>query len=210
MASRPSSSTRELLALYSRAGRREHNLGAFLREHPEVLGRFDVPLDLTQDDATLALSLAPFIGRHRKYIAETSAAERGLRAERAAARLADSARHESDRVVLDVDVFLGDVLAGTHEYITMENESLRVSVLRHTLVKARAALRGFLDLAAYVDERGLHLVWRGGRGGLNLLPQREERGASTLLVNLRARPATRRASAFPVPIADVLVELGFM
>lgn len=210
MSSRPSSTTRELLSLYSRAGHGEYNLGGFLREHPELLARLDLRLDLAQDDAALALALAPFVGRHRKYIAKTSAAERDVRAERAATQLAGSARHEWNRVVLDVDVLLGEVLAGTHKYIAMELDTVRVSVLRHLLVRARGALRGFLDLAASVDERGLHLVWRAGRGGLNLVAHREERGAATLLVDLRPRAPMRRASGIPVPLADVLVELGFM
>ncbi len=210
MAPRPSSTTRELLALYSRAGHGEYNLGAFLQEHPELLGRVDARLDLTQDDAALALALAPFIGRHKKYLAGANVAERGDRAERAAGQLAASARLERDRVVLDVDVLLGDVLAGTHKYIGIELETVRVPVLRHMLVRARGALRGFLDLAAFVDERGLHLVWRAGRGGLNLLPQRQERGAATLLIDLRPRTPSRRASGAPVPLGDVLVELGVM
>ena len=210
MPPRPSSTTRELLALYSRAGHGEYNLGVFLKEHPELLARVDVRLDLTQDDAELALALAPFIGRYKKHLASANVAERGDRAERAVGQLAASARHEWDRVVLDVDVLLGDVLAGPHKYIGLELQTVRVSVLRHVLVKARGALRGSLDLSAYADERGLHLVWRAGRGGLNLLPQREERGASTLVVDLRPKAPMRRASGDPTLLGDVLVELGFM
>lgn len=82
-------------------------------------------------------------------MAKNSATERNLRADRAATRLAGSALHEWDRVALDVDVLLGDILAGTHEYIALELETVRVSVLRHVLVRARGALRNFLDLAAY-------------------------------------------------------------
>jgi hypothetical protein len=210
MPPRPSSTTRELLALYSRAGHGENNLGVFLREHSELLARLDVRLDLSQDDAALALALAPFIGRYKKDLASANMAERGDLAERAAGQLAASARHEWNRVVLDVDVLLGDVLAGPHKYIGLELQTGRVSVLRHVLVKARSALRRFLDVGAYADARGLHLVWRAGRGGLNLLPQREERGAATLVVRLRPAPAMRKASGDPTLLGDLLVELGFM
>ena len=210
MPPRPSRTTREFLALYSRAGHSEYNLGVFLKEHPELLAQVDVRLDLTQDDAALALALAPFIGRNKKHLASANVAQRGDRAERAAGQLAASVRHEWDRVVLDVDVLLGDVLAGSHKYIGLELQAMRISVLRHVLVKARGALRGFLDLGAYADERGLHLVWRAGRGGLNLLPQRVERGGSTLVVDLRPATPMRRASGDPTLLGDVLVELGFM
>jgi hypothetical protein len=211
MPRRPSSTTREFLALYSRAGHGEYNLGAFLREHRELLASVDAQVDLEQDDAALALALAPFVGRYRKYMTRNSAAERNARAERAASRLAGSARHGSNCVALDVDVLLGDALAGTHKYIALELDSVRVSVLRHTLLRARGALKVFPDLTAYVDERGLHLAWRAGRGGLNLPPQREEREALRLLVDLqRPRTPTQRGSGAPVPLAEVLVELGFM
>ena len=210
MSPRPSRSTRELLALYARAGHGEYNLGAFLRAHPEFLARLDLPLDLTQDDAALALALAPFMGRYKKYATEVNAAERCTRADRAAAQLAASARHEDDRVVLDVDILLGDILAGTHAYVAFSLETVCISVRHHVLVKARGPLRNFLDVGAFVDERGLHLAWRHARGGLNLLAQREERGAAVLQVDLRPRRVMRRASRAPVPLADVLAELGLM
>lgn len=210
MSARPSRSTRTLLALYTHAARDEFNIGPFLREHPELLARLDTALDLAQDDATLALAFAPAVGRYKKYIATANMTERCMRADRAAAQLADAARHERDRVVLDIDLLLGDLLAGRQKYIALELESARVSVLRHVLVRARGALRGFLDLLAFVDEGGLHFVWRAGRGGLNLRPQPEERGASALHVNLRPRMPMRRAAGSPMPLGDVLVELGLM
>lgn len=206
----PSRATRELLALYARAGRGESNLGVFLREHPELLARIGVSLELSQDDAALALALAPAIGRFKKSAAGVNGAERCARAEQAAGQLAATARHESDRAVLDVGLLFGDVLAGTHEYIGLELETARISVRRHVLVRARRALRGIADLAAFVDERGLHITWRSGRGGLNLLPQREERGAAVLPIDLRARRPVRRAQAVPVRLGDVLAELGLM
>lgn len=210
MWARPSRSTRTLLTLYTHAAHGEFNIGAFLREHPELLTRLGTSLDLAQDDAALALALAPAVGRHKQYIARANLAERCARADRAAAQLAASARHERDRVVLDADVLLGDLLAGRQKYIALDLESARIPVLRHVLVRARGALRGFLDLSAFVDEGGLHLVWRAGRGGLNLRAQPEERGASVLAVDLRPRMPMRRASGSPVPLGDVLVELGLM
>lgn len=207
---RPSSTSRELLALYARAGHGERNLGALFQRRPELAARLGVSVDLSQDDAELALALAPAIGKYKKYAAKVNAAERLTRAERAAALLAASARHESERVVLDADVLLGELLAGTHSFVCLELETVRIAVRRHVLVKARGALRTFLDLTAFVDERGLHLAWRGGGGGLNLRPQSEEREASVLHVDLRRARRVGMLSSRPVLLSDVLAELGLM
>ncbi len=210
MPSRPSSTPRELLTLYARAGRGEYNIGAFLREHPELAARLG-GLDLERDDADLALQLAPAIGQYKRHVAHDQAGERGARAERAARALAGSARHRLERVELDPAILLGDLLAdGSKKYIGFELTGVRVVVARQLLLRARMALRPFPDVTATIDEKGLRLGWRGGRGGLHFRPQLEERGAAVLLVDLRV-PVQRRSPARsgPVLLAEVLANLGF-
>lgn len=97
----------------------EHNLGAFLRERSELVAQLG-PLDLDADDAVLALQLAPAVGRHKRATAEAVAIARATRAETAVRRLAASASHEADRVEREVDVLLGDLLAGGQKYIAFE------------------------------------------------------------------------------------------
>lgn len=212
MPPRPSSEARELLTLYAGAGHGEHNIGAFLRERPELVARLGL-VDLDRDDADLALQLAPAIGKYKRRLALDHAAERGARAEKAARALAASARHRLERVELDPAILLGDLLGdAAKKYVGFELTGVRVVMLRQLLLRVRASLRAFSDVAACIDENGLHLTWRRGRGGLNLRPQLEELGAAILLVDLRA-PAGRTSEAGrpgPVLLAEVLASLGFV
>lgn len=211
MPPRPSNTTRELLTLYARAGHDEHNIGAFFRDHPDLAAGLGVH-DLERDDADLALQLAPTIGKYKRRLALEQAGERVAQAQRAARELASSARHRLDGVELEPALLFGELLAdSSKKYIAFELTGRRVSSPRHLLLRTRVALRPFLDVTAHIDERGLHLAWRHGRGGLNLRPHPEERGAAVLVVDLRA-PAPRISKARrtgPVPIAEVLAGLGF-
>ena len=209
MPPRPSRATRELLALYARAGRDEYNIGAFLRERPELVAHLGVPLDLERDDADLALQLAPAVGRYKRRAAHLRTGEQEQRTAAAVRQMIASARRRADGIELDADVLLGDLLADNRKkYICFELPSARVPIFRRDLAKARGALRMFIDVAASVDDRGLHLRWRAGRGGLNFRPQVEEREAEVLHVDLRPAPPVRRTLPRPVRLADVLAELG--
>jgi hypothetical protein len=212
MSRQPSKATKELLRLYVLAAPGEYNLPKFFEEHPELRSELGVALDGERDDAALGLELAPVIGRLRHRAASVQAAERVERAAAAARRLSASAVYRDRHVEFDAGVLLGDLLADSgKKYIGVELDGARVLVLRSILARARACLRIHLDLAGFADEAGLHLVWRGGRGGLNLRPQQQERGAGVLLVDLRrpclyvARERTRQA---PTILGDILGELG--
>ena len=211
MPPRRSSEARELLGLYARARHGEHNIGAFLRERPELVARLGL-VDLDRDDANLALQIAPAIGRYKRRLALDQAGERGARAEKAARALVASARRRLDRVELDPAILLGDLLVDAEKkHIGFELPGVRVVMARQLLLRSRAALRPFPDVAACIDQTGLHLTWRTGRGGLNLRPQLEERGAPILLVDLRA-PTGRTSEVRrpgPVLLAEVLASLGF-
>jgi hypothetical protein len=210
MPPQPSREARELFTLYRRAGPGEYNIGAFLRDRPELAARLG-DLDLERDDSDLALQLAPLIGRYKKRVVSSRASDRAERAERAVRDLAASARHRCEQVELDPAILLGDLLADpAKKFVGFELCGVRVIVARHVLLRARIALRGFPDVAVTVDEKGLYLTWRGGRGGLNLRPHLEERGATVLLVDLR-RPARRTSHAGPpgpVLLAEVLERIG--
>lgn len=205
---RPNSETRELLTLYARAGRGEYNIRAFLREHPEFVARLG-EVDLERDDSDLALQLAPAVGHYKRRAADLRAGEREQRSAAAVHQLIATARRRADGIELDAAQLLGGLLAdNAKKYISFELLGARVPVLRTTLAKARVPLRNFIDVAAYVDERGIHFRWRGGRGGLNFCPQVEEREAEVLYVDLRPAPPMRRTLPRPVLLADVLAELG--
>ena len=209
MSPRPSSTTRELLRLYSLAARGEYNLTQFLADRPELVAHLGVPLDLERDDAEVALQLASAVGRYKRRAARLKATEHIERVTCAVRQIVATSRRRADRLEIDADLLLGDLLAdSSKKYISFELPGARVPIARISLAKARAPLRNFIDLGAYIDESGVHLRWRGGCGGLNLRPQVEERGAEVLHVDLRPVPPVRRLLPRPVLLADVLPTLA--
>lgn len=207
----PSSPLKELLGLYSQAQHGEYNIGEFLQRHPDLCDRLGV-LDITRDDAELALQLAGAVGRYKTHASKVQRDGRTDRAGQAARRLVGSARRDGGRVVLDVDLLLGDLLAdASRKYICFELDEACVDVHRHALVRARVPMRSFHDVLAYVDPTGLHLRWRAGRGGLNLQPQQRDRGAPALLVDLRAPAEVLHAHCRqPVRVGDILADMAFI
>lgn len=209
MSPRPSSTTRELLRLYSLASRGEYNLTQFLVDRPELVAHLGLLLDLERDDAEVALQLAPAVGRYKRRAAHLKAGEHTERAAAAVRQLVATSQRRADQLEIDAELLLGDLLAdSSKKYISFEFTGARVPVLRGALARARAPLRNFIDLGAYIDESGVHLRWRGGRGGLNFRPHVEERGADVLRVDLRPVPPVRRLLPRPVLLADVLADLG--
>lgn len=195
--------------MYSLAAPGEYNLALFLAERPELVAHLGVHLDLQRDDAEVALQLAPAIGRYKTRAVHIHAGERAERAAAAARQLIATSRQRADWFEIDAELLLGDLLAdNSKKYLSFELPGARVPVLRCALTKARVLLRSFIEVAAYADERGLHLRWRGGHGGLNFRPQVEERGAAVLHVDLRPLPPVRRLLPRPVLLADVLADLG--
>jgi hypothetical protein len=117
-----------------------------------------------------------------------------------------------------VDVLLGDLLADvTPKYVAFDATGVfDVAVLRVRLADARRVLVGasFSDLCVNVDEAGLHLRWKGGRGGLDLrgtyvTPIERDRVLRIVLDRPRHAPpvAVRRGSA---RLGEVLADLGFI
>lgn len=207
---RPSDPIKELVALYSRAQHSEHNIGEFFGRHPALRDRFGVP-DVTGDDAELALQLAVAIGRYKKATVKAQQEARAERAVRAVRRLIGAARRCGERVDLDIDVLLGDVLIDTSkEYICFELDESNVDVPRHSLARARGPTRSFDDVIAYVDRSGLHLRWRAGRGGLNFQPQRRERGAQVLVVDLRAPLAGPASRCELIREGEILADMALI
>ena len=114
------------------------------------------------------------ISREAIRAAREREAER--RAQVAARELNDTAIWADGTVLLDQRVLLGDLLAHpTAKWIGFEVNEQAIVISRQKLRAARAALRPFLDLAAYLDQHGLHFRWRGGRGGLDLFSQEVNR-----------------------------------
>ena len=90
--------------------------------------------------------------------------------------LNDTAIWAVGTVLFDQRVLLGELLAHpTAKWIGFEVNDMAIAISKQKLRAARAALKPFLDLAAYLDQHGLHFRWRGGRGGLDLFHQEVNR-----------------------------------
>lgn len=92
------------------------------------------------------------------------------------------------------------------KYIRLVGEEVDVAVSCRLLVRTGAALRVFADVVARVDLDGLHLSWRGGRGQLNLCPQRLKQPDDALVVTLPRRTVHR---TMPALLGEILAELAF-
>jgi hypothetical protein len=65
--------------------------------------------------------------------------------------------------------------------------------------------RIFIDVACFVDERGVHLRWRGGRGQLNFFRKDLTDIAKREAIVVHVAPPKQRR---PILIGDVLAEIG--
>lgn len=71
--------------------------------------------------------------------------------------------------MLDTGLIFGDVLVDREKkYLGFTGPGFTVAIARCTLVRNAAIRRLISDVSASVDADGLHIPWRGGRGGLKL------------------------------------------
>jgi hypothetical protein len=91
---------------------------------------------------------------------------------RAATTLGRTVRWTEQGAVLDTDLLLGDLLADRgKKYAAFTGPDFTTVIERDTLVRTGIVRRLYLDHAAWVDAAGLHVRWRGGRGGFNWRPR---------------------------------------
>ena len=130
---------------------------------------------------------------------------------RAAAVLGRTVRWTEQGAVLDTDLLLGDVLVDREKkYVTFKGEDFTVAVERDTLARAAMVRRIYLDVAACVDADGLHVRWRGGRGGYNWKPRFVAPADRERVLTVALPPLVRAAVPRPGAwLGDLLVELGY-
>jgi len=193
--------------------------------------------DRSDMDFVVAVRLA--LRRQHQIRAEGRAEEQRRLSEQAATDLVHAARRRNGLLHLDRGLLLGPLLSDQRrKHVTFVLGEQKVSVRRAVLARARVALRPMVDLAVTLDPAGLHLRWHGGRGGLDLRPQKlspEEQRESLPVVfpdrvqNRPEKASHGRADAISSPdvpspppasprprerpsgawLAEVLAELGF-
>ena len=140
------------------------------------------------------------------------------RASTAASRISRSAIWERNLVRIDPALLLGDLLADTnHKYVAFSFDEHDITIDRAKLVDVSRVItsKTYPDRSAYLDASGLHLRWKSGRGGLNLVTQipgvlERDRVLHVVL----ERPAVampivpvRRGGAW---LGDILGEMGLL
>ncbi|MGO8992290.1 MAG: hypothetical protein ACLQVI_03105, partial [Polyangiaceae bacterium] len=191
--------------------------GAFLFEQAEALAPElgSSPEDLRASegmpDEVVAPRLRARLGRRREVDRERQALEDTELAMRAATVLGRTARWTEHGAVLDTDLLLGDVLVDREKkYVTFKGEDFTVAVERDTLARAAMVRRIYLDVAACVDADGLHVRWRGGRGGYNWKPRFVAPADRERVLTVALPPLVRAAVPRPGAwLGDLLVELGY-
>ena len=193
------------------------NIGAFLFDHAEALAPAlgsnpeDLRASADMPDEVVAPRLRARLGRRREMDRERQALEDAELAMRAATMLGPTVRWTEHGAVLDTDLLLGDVLADREKkYIAFKGEDFTVAVERDTLARAAMVRRIYLDVAACVDADGLHVRWRGGRGGYNWKPRFVAPADRERVLTVALPPLVRAAVPRPGAwLGDLLVELGY-
>jgi hypothetical protein len=207
---------RELAALLRHPEPGSSNIGEFVAVHADELA----PLLQARPDAlrvTAGRRDEDLVGPLRERLRAIGDLDRQRRADhlakvamRAATRLGATARWAEEGAVLDVDLFLTDVIAdAARRYVVFTDAvELRVGVKRTLLVAVARLRRIHIDLVAFVNAAGLHFRWKGGRGGYNLRAQPVADDDALILVELRRRSDAIAQVGRPVHLGEALRELG--
>ena len=208
---------RELVGLLRAPEAGAHNLGAFLSANAEDLAAAlcstaeDLRASADLPDEVVAPRLRARLGRRRELEQERKAQDDTEIAARAAAMLGRTVRWTEQGAVLDTELLLGDLLADrAKKYVSFTGDGFTTAVEREVLAKTALLRRLFIDVAAYVDAAGVHVRWRGGRGGYNWRPQVVAAHHRDTVLDVPLSPP----HAVHIPrrgawLAEVLREVGF-
>ena len=201
---------RELAQLLRVPEAGSNNLGDFLANHANELAQaldadpHQLALARALDDEELLPSIVQLLDHTRRRRVRDDLARRRERSIAAAIRLGRTARWTELGAELDVDLLLGEVLADrTRKWVSFEGEGLSVSIPRHLIAATALVARQHLDLAAYVDEQGLHVRWRAGKGRYNWRPLTPRPGLEAHVLAVPFAP-----KVLPVIVPEPRVERG--
>ena len=201
-------------------------------EEPELMGHIEAlgpELGLATDQLgrlrrldseQLASHLRCLVGQRRAEGQAVRARLAERRAQVAAHKLVQQALFDSGVVMLNVGVLLGDILVHpSAKYIGLQiGEHVPLHIQKRKLRQVSRALRPFDDVRCYLDEHALHLRWRGGRGGLDLIGRRlswNDKDSTFQLVFTnkprveRPTSSTRRRAPSGAWLNEILGDLGF-
>jgi hypothetical protein len=197
-----------------------HNVGEYVADHADVLASLlevqACELDAARavvDDIT-APRLRALLERVRGREQDRDRLRRRERSRAAVERLGGSVHWVEQRAVLDVDLLFGELLADRQvRWLSFHAPGHFQTTIGRSELRGSARLRRVHpDLAAWVDEAGLHVRWKGGRGGYNWFSQSPPSGTQSrvLTILLPLPEPTRRVERGGAWLGQVLRELGYI
>ena len=212
---------RELALLLRAPESGSNNLGEFVATNSaglaQTLGVSPSRLEAERivDDEELAPRIRQLLERTRNHHIKEDLERRRQRSLEAARRLGSTAKWTDLGAELDVDLVLGELMADrTKKWVAFDSQiDLKTTIPRHLVAAAAPLRRLHIDLAAWVDDKGLHFRWKGGRGGYNWRTHEvDPRFADLVLtVPLAPRrmqvPERRRGGAW---LGYILKEMGYV
>jgi hypothetical protein len=214
---------RELALLVRAPEPGSSNLGEFVADNAgelaQVLGidRRWLEAARATDDEQVVDRIRQLLARARDHRVQQDLERRRQRSLEAAERLGARATWTPDLgAELDIDVLLGELLADrTKRWIAFTTAEAVATIIPRPLIAATAPLRRIhLDLACWVDPGGLHLRWKGGKGGLNLYSLQVDARCADLVLTVPLAPKVivraperRRGGAW---LGHILQELGYL
>lgn len=197
---------RELAQLLRVPEAGSNNLGDFLANHANELAQaldadpHQLALARALDDEELLPSIVQLLDHTRRRRVRDDLARRRERSIAAAIRLGQTARWTDLGAELDVDLLLSDLLADrTRKWIAFEGDGHSVIIPLHLIAATRIVGRQHLDLAAYVNEHGLHFRWRGRKGRYNWFSQAVRPGLEEHVLTVPLAPKIVPVMTEPEP-----------
>jgi hypothetical protein len=194
---------RQLVRLVSLADERSTSLGPFFVEHAEGLAPLlglnpgQVMAMAHLEDRFLTAQLEPFLVAQLEARQQEGRSRKEDEARQAALQLGVQVRWEGERAFLDLGLLLGEVVSTSAAFVVFAGDSFEVPFSRRKLMEVRSVFAHRTGVVLFVDEKGLHLRWRGGRGQLNLLPQFLPRHETSVLVIPLRLPVSARSLVSP-------------
>jgi hypothetical protein len=198
------------------------NLGEFCADHSAELAQW-LGIDpcwlegvRATDDEDVVQRIRQLLARARDQHVQQGLERRRDRSLAAAERLGATARWTDLGAELDMNLLLGELLADrTKKWIAFTADHGAQAVIpRHLLAAAAPLRRVHLDLAGWVDLHGLHVRWKGGRGGYNWRSHEVDARYDDLVLTVPLAPMfivqvpqRRRGGAW---LKFILSELGYV
>ena len=221
MPSAPRDCARELVRIVRLAEEGAGNVGAHLADHADELAPLLrlAPEALRKasalSDEVLIADIGPRLQRAMAGGVEQEARRRDALTRDAAVQLAESVVWRDGVAHVDPGLLLGDVLAARTRHLVFVWDEYEVAIRRDVLLRARTAVKMFLDVESSVGRDGVQIHWRGGKGRLHFYPQplepldRERATVIPLHPPVRDVRPMRPPRQRPSFLGEVLAELGY-